>query len=37
MASFAIAEWVKVSILSTMQRLICRISSRVFVGTPICA
>jgi len=29
-------EWVKVSILPTMQRLICRISSRVFVGAPLC-
>ena len=37
MASFVIAEWVKVSILLTMQRLICRISSRVFAGAPLCA
>jgi hypothetical protein len=30
------SEWVKVSIMPTVQRLICRISSRVFVGAPLC-
>jgi len=29
-------EWVKVSIIPTVQRLICRLSSRVFVGAPLC-
>jgi len=29
-------EWVKVSILPAMQRIICRASSRVFVGVPLC-
>ena len=30
-------EWVKVSILPTVQRIICRTSSRVLVGAPLCA
>jgi len=29
-------EWVKVSILPTMQRIVCRTSSRVVVGAPLC-
>ncbi|KAI0245471.1 cytochrome P450 [Lactifluus subvellereus] len=29
-------EWVKVPILPTAQRIICRTSSRVFVGAPLC-
>jgi len=29
-------EWAKVSVLPFMQRLSCRISSRVFVGAPLC-
>ncbi|KAI0248479.1 cytochrome P450 [Lactifluus subvellereus] len=29
-------EWVKVSILPTVQRIICRTSSRVFVGATLC-
>ncbi|KAH9970801.1 cytochrome P450 [Russula compacta] len=29
-------EWSKVSILPTVQRIICRTSSRVFVGAPLC-
>ena len=28
--------WVKISILPTMQQIICRASSRIFVGTPLC-
>jgi hypothetical protein len=30
-------EWVKVSILPTMQRIVCRTSSRMVVGAPLCA
>lgn len=30
------AEWVKVSVLPAVQRIICRASSRVFVGVPLC-
>ncbi|KAI0248473.1 cytochrome P450 [Lactifluus subvellereus] len=30
------SEWVKVSILPTVQRIICRTSSRVFVGATLC-
>jgi len=29
-------EWVRVTIIPAVQRIICRISSRVFVGTPLC-
>ncbi|KAI0305190.1 cytochrome P450 [Multifurca ochricompacta] len=29
-------EWTKVSILPTIQRVVCRTSSRVFVGAPLC-
>ena len=30
------AEWIKVSILDTLQRVICRATNRVFVGAPLC-
>lgn len=30
-------DWVKVSISPTMQRIICRTTSRVLVGAPLCA
>jgi hypothetical protein len=30
------AEWVKVSIQETLQRVICRATNRVFVGVPLC-
>lgn len=30
------AEWVKVSIMPTMQRIVCRASSRILVGAPLC-
>jgi hypothetical protein len=30
-------EWVKIPILPTAQQIICRASSRLFVGTPLCA
>jgi len=29
-------EWVKIPILFTAQQVICRTSSRIFVGTPLC-
>jgi cytochrome P450 len=29
-------EWVRVSILPTMQRIVCRASSRIIVGAPLC-
>ncbi|KAI9509456.1 cytochrome P450 [Russula earlei] len=29
-------EWVKLSIIPIVQRLVCRISNRVFVGAPLC-
>jgi len=29
-------EWVKVSIMPTMQQVVCRASGRIFVGTPLC-
>jgi hypothetical protein len=31
------AEWVKVSILDTLQRVVCRATNRVFVGVPLCS
>jgi hypothetical protein len=31
------AEWVKVSILDALQRVICRAANRVFVGAPLCS
>ena len=31
------AEWVKVSIMPTVQRIVCRASSRVLVGASLCA
>jgi hypothetical protein len=37
MTSCVSVEWVKVSVMPFMQRLSCRISSRVFVGAPLCA
>jgi hypothetical protein len=30
------AEWVKVPIVETIQRVICATSNRVFVGSPLC-
>ncbi|KAI9431119.1 cytochrome P450 [Lactarius indigo] len=30
-------EWVDVPALETIQRVICRVSNRVFVGAPLCA
>jgi hypothetical protein len=30
------ADWVKVPIVETIQRVICVTSNRVFVGTPLC-
>jgi cytochrome P450 len=30
------AEWVQVSILEAVQRVICRTSNRIFVGVPLC-
>ena len=30
-------EWVKVSILPTVERIVCRTSNRVVVGAPLCA
>jgi cytochrome P450 len=29
-------EWVKVPILETLQRVICRATNRIFVGAPLC-
>ncbi|KAF8491191.1 cytochrome P450 [Russula emetica] len=29
-------KWVKVSILDTLQRVICRATNRIFVGAPLC-
>ncbi|KAH9970800.1 cytochrome P450 [Russula compacta] len=29
-------EWVKISVLPTAQRIICRASNRIFVGVPLC-
>ncbi|KAH9975542.1 cytochrome P450 [Lactifluus volemus] len=29
-------EWIKVPIVETMQRVICAVSNRVFVGLPLC-
>ncbi|KAF8477701.1 cytochrome P450 [Russula ochroleuca] len=29
-------EWVKVPILETLQRVICRATNRIFVGVPLC-
>ena len=31
------AEWVKVSILRTLERVICRTTNRIFVGVPLCS
>jgi hypothetical protein len=31
-----VIEWIKVPIVETMQRVICGVSSRVFVGLPLC-
>jgi hypothetical protein len=31
------ADWVKVPVVETMQRVICATTNRVFVGTPLCA
>ena len=30
------AEWVKVPIPETLQRVICRATNRIFVGIPLC-
>jgi hypothetical protein len=29
--------WVKVPLVQTLQQVVCRISNRVFVGTPLCS
>jgi hypothetical protein len=29
-------EWAKISILPTVQQIICRVTSRIFVGAPLC-
>jgi len=31
------AEWVKVPILESFQRVICRATNRIFVGVPLCS
>jgi hypothetical protein len=31
------AEWVKVPILESLQRVICRATNRIFVGAPLCS
>ena len=31
------AEWVKVPILESLQRIICRATNRIFVGVPLCS
>ncbi len=31
------AEWVKVPILDTLQRVVCRATNRIFVGAPLCS
>ena len=31
------AEWVKVSVLPTVQNIVARTSNRILVGTPLCA
>jgi hypothetical protein len=31
------AEWVKVPILESLQRVICRATNRIFVGVPLCS
>jgi hypothetical protein len=30
------AEWVKVPIIETIQRVVCRTTNRIFVGAPLC-
>ena len=30
------ADWVKVPVLETMQRVVCATANRVFVGAPLC-
>lgn len=30
------AEWVKVPVIETLQRVVCRITNRIFVGAPLC-
>ena len=31
------ADWVKIPVLETMQRVVCATANRVFVGSPLCA
>ena len=31
------AEWLKVPVLQTLQRVICRTTNRIFVGVPLCS
>src|SRR5260370_39528294 len=31
------ADWVKVPVVETVQRVVCATTNRVFVGTPLCA
>ena len=35
-SSHSPAEWIKVPIRETMQRVICRTTNRIFVGAPLC-
>ncbi len=35
-SSHSPAEWIKVPIQETMQRVICRTTNRIFVGAPLC-
>ncbi len=30
------AEWIKVPIRGTIERVICRTTNRIFVGAPLC-
>ena len=30
------ADWVKVPIVETVQRVVCAVTNRVFVGAPLC-
>ena len=32
-----IADWVKVPMMETIQRVVCATTNRVFVGAPLCA
>jgi len=30
-------EWVKISILPTLEQVVCQATNRIFVGKPLCA